>query len=85
MSVHRDLYDAKLGNEPSVPPRVLCAGTGEPAEARQGCVYVYCPVCGRDFGTAGTRQSKSSQRRGNPWKTGIPRHYVAATTGRPER
>jgi hypothetical protein len=82
MSVHRELYDAKLGNEPSSPRRVLCAGTGEPAEARQGCVYAYCPACGRDFGTAGARQSKSSRRRENPWKTGIPRHYVA---GRPER
>jgi hypothetical protein len=55
--------------------RVLCPGTGREAEARQGSVYPHCPVCGRDFSVAGARRSKANARRGNPWKTGVPRHY----------
>jgi hypothetical protein len=57
-------------------PRRLCAGSGKDAAEQPGNVYPHCPDCGRAFSCAGTRASKNSARRGNPWKTGIPRHYV---------
>lgn len=56
--------------------KIMCSGSGEAAEARQGSVYPHCPACGRDFSVAGTRRSKSNARRGNPWKDGIPRHLI---------
>lgn len=60
------------------PNRTLCPGSGQEATTVQGSVYPHCPVCGRDFGVAGTRRSKAQAKKGNPWQDGIPRHYVAA-------
>ena len=60
----------------------LCPGTGQPAIAKPASVYPYCPVCDRAFAVAGTRRSTTNLRKGNPWQTGIPRHYVPSIEAR---
>jgi uncharacterized Zn finger protein (UPF0148 family) len=51
--------------------RKQCPGTGQPAVARPGSVYPYCPHCGEEMAAQGR---KAQQRYANAWRQ-VPRHF----------